>query len=41
MKRRNDMNGLEIAGVVIGAIVLVGVLVNAKDLFRYLKISSM
>jgi hypothetical protein len=35
------MNGYEIAGVVVGVIVLVGVLVNGKDLLRYLKISSM
>lgn len=35
------MNGWEIAGVVVGAIVLIGVLTNAKDLLRYLKISSM
>jgi hypothetical protein len=40
-KRRDDMNGWEIAGVVVGAIVLIGVLTNAKDLLRYLKISSM
>ncbi|HEX4506909.1 MAG TPA: hypothetical protein VH722_14355 [Alphaproteobacteria bacterium] len=41
MKRSEDMNGWEIAGAVIGAVVVIGVLVNLKDLFRYLKISSM
>jgi hypothetical protein len=35
------MNGLQITGVVIGVIVVVGVLANAKDLMRYLRISSM
>ena len=41
VRRRSDMNGLEIAGVVVGAIIVVGLLVNAKDLLRYFKISSM
>jgi hypothetical protein len=35
------MNGWEIAGVVVGAVLVIGVLANIKDLFRYLKISSM
>jgi hypothetical protein len=35
------MNGFGIAGVVIGAIVAVGLVFNARDLIRYLRISSM
>jgi hypothetical protein len=35
------MNGLEILGLVLIAIVVVGLATNFKDLLRYLKISSM
>jgi hypothetical protein len=35
------MNGWEIAGVVILAIIVLELLINIKDLFRYIKISSM
>ncbi len=41
MKRSEYMNGWEIAGLVVGTIVVIGVLVNIKDLFRYFRISSM
>jgi hypothetical protein len=42
MKSRKDvMNGWGIAGTAIGAIVLLGILVNGRDLLRYIKISSM
>jgi hypothetical protein len=37
----SKMNGWEIAGIVVGAVVLLMVLINIKDLFRYIKISSM
>jgi hypothetical protein len=35
------MNGWEIAGIVIGVIFVLLLLMNAKDLYRYIKISSM
>jgi hypothetical protein len=35
------MNGWEIAGLVIVAIILLEILINIKDIFRYVKISSM
>jgi hypothetical protein len=35
------MNGWEIAGIVIGVIIVLLLLMNAKDLYRYIKISSM
>jgi hypothetical protein len=35
------MNGLEITGVVVGAIVLLVLLVSAKDIVRYIRISTM
>jgi hypothetical protein len=35
------MSGLEIAGVVIGAIIVVVLLVSAKDIARYIRISTM
>jgi hypothetical protein len=35
------MNGWEIAGIVIVAIIILFLLFNAKDLYRYIKISSM
>jgi hypothetical protein len=35
------MNGWEIAGIVIGVIIVLFLLMNAKDLYRYIKISSM
>jgi hypothetical protein len=41
LERRDEMNGWEIAGAVVGALVLIGVVVNLKDLLRYLRISSM
>jgi hypothetical protein len=42
MKRRKDvMNGWQIAGVAVSAIILIGILANGKDLLRYIRISSM
>ncbi|CAN2536651.1 hypothetical+protein [Methylocapsa aurea] len=41
MKRSEDMNGWEIAGAIIGVVLVIVVLANIKDLCRYLKISSM
>ena len=35
------MNGWEIAGIVIAVIVVLFLLMNPKDLYRYIKISSM
>jgi len=35
------MNGRGIAALMIGAVVLVGVLVNARDVARYIRISTM
>lgn len=35
------MNGWEIFGVVVLALIVLGVLVNLKDIIRYLKIRSM
>jgi hypothetical protein len=35
------MSGLEIAGVVIGAIIVVVLLVSANDIARYIRISTM
>jgi hypothetical protein len=35
------MNGLEITGVVVGAIVLLALLLSAKDIARYIRISTM
>jgi hypothetical protein len=35
------MNGWEIAGIVIAVIVVLFLLMNAKDFYRYIKISSM
>jgi hypothetical protein len=35
------MNGWEVFGIVVLVIVVLLVLMNLKDLFRYLKISSM
>jgi hypothetical protein len=35
------MSGLQIAGVVAGAIIVVVLLINVKDIARYIRISSM
>jgi hypothetical protein len=35
------MNGWEIAGIVIAVIAVLFLLMNAKDLYRYIKISNM
>lgn len=35
------MNGWQIAGIVIGVIIVLLVLMNARDLYRYMKINSM
>lgn len=35
------MSGWEIIGIILGIIVLVLLIMNAKDLYRYLKISNM
>jgi hypothetical protein len=40
-RKKDDMNLWEIAVATIGTIVLIGILVNGKDLLRYIKISSM
>jgi hypothetical protein len=39
--RYNGMSGLEITGIVLGAAIVVVLLVNAKDLARYIHISTM
>jgi hypothetical protein len=40
-KGRNVMSGWEIAGIVLGLIILGLLIMNAKDLYRYIKISNM
>jgi hypothetical protein len=35
------MSGLKIAGIVIGVIVAAGLLFSAKDIVRYIRISTM
>jgi len=35
------MSGLEIAAIVVGAVVILLLLVNVKDITRYIRISSM
>lgn len=35
------MSGWEIAGIILGLIVLGLLIMNAKDLYRYIKISNM
>lgn len=35
------MSGWEITGIVLGIIVLILLVINAKDLWRYIKISNM
>lgn len=40
-KGRNVMSGWEITGIVLGIIVLILLVMNAKDLWRYIKISNM
>ena len=35
------MSGWEIAGIILGIIILGLLIMNAKDLYRYLKISNM
>jgi hypothetical protein len=35
------MSGWEITGIVLGIIVLLLLAINAKDLYRYIKISNM
>jgi hypothetical protein len=35
------MNGWEISGVVIAAVIVLLLLMNGKDLYRYVKISNM
>jgi hypothetical protein len=35
------MSGWEIAGIVLGLIILGLLIMNAKDLYRYIKISNM
>ena len=35
------MSGWEITGIVLGVIILVLLIMNAKDLYRYIKISNM
>jgi hypothetical protein len=40
-KGRNVMSGWEITGIVLGIIILLLLVMNAKDLWRYIKISNM
>ncbi len=35
------MSGWEITGIVLGVIILILLVINAKDLYRYIKISNM
>ncbi len=35
------MSGWEITGIVLGIIILILLVINAKDLWRYIKISNM
>jgi hypothetical protein len=35
------MNGLEITGIVVGAIIILAILASAKDIVRYIHISTM
>jgi len=35
------MSGWEITGIVLGLIILILLVINAKDLYRYIKISNM
>jgi hypothetical protein len=35
------MSGWEITGIVVGIIILLLLVINAKDLWRYIKISNM
>ena len=35
------MSGWEITGIVLGLIILILLVINAKDLWRYIKISNM
>jgi hypothetical protein len=35
------MSGWEITGIVLGIIILILLVINAKDLYRYIKISNM
>jgi hypothetical protein len=41
MAERCSMSGLEIAGIVIAALILLGLIVNARDIVRYIHISTM
>ncbi|WP_170162485.1 hypothetical protein [Methylocystis hirsuta] len=40
-KGRNVMSGWEITGIILGIIILILLVINAKDLWRYIKISNM
>ncbi len=35
------MSGWEITGIVLGVVILILLVINAKDLWRYIKISNM
>lgn len=35
------MSGWEITGIILGIIILILLVINAKDLWRYIKISNM
>ena len=41
MRRRNIMNGWAITGALLGAVVAIGLVINGRDLIRYLRINSM
>jgi hypothetical protein len=41
LMRQKNMNGLEIAGIVVGGLMVVFLLMNAKDIARYIRISTM
>ena len=37
----SDLNGWQIAGIVVLALIVLGLLLNMKDIVRYIKIRSM
>jgi hypothetical protein len=41
MNQRSSSTGWQIAGATVGVLVLIGIAFNLKDLFRYIKISTM
>ncbi len=41
MNEKSSSTGWRIAGATVGVLVLIGIAANLKDVFRYIKISSM